>query len=401
MQQIPVSWVRPQTMLVLGPGAYIHPDILKRELDWITDAQPMFAGLRVYIDHRCGIHTDYHTQLAKEANRHHSMGATGKGCSEAVIHKIKSRGGQVPATFVEWLAEHPERMDQRFAITDTVKLVNDRYDRGELIIVEGTQGTLLDLHLGPYPYTTHKQTQAANWLAEAGLSVNVIKEVWGVYRTFPIRVAGNSGPMPGEISWVRFSREMNAKYSEFDTPQTSMPPIIQHWALDEWNKTFDTVVSDNYPELRGAGDPATWPSDRRSQFKEAASELHRLTLERASEHLRLHLRRLWEVTTVTQKLRRIARWNWQTFNESIMLNRPDYLALTFMNYEFPHLWGAEEGVPFHPVDAEMVSAYVREREQVAGCPAGIISFGPGIIQTHMTGRKWENVNHDRRSTSRV
>jgi adenylosuccinate synthase len=404
MQQIPVSWVRPQTMLVLGPGAYIHPTILKRELDWITEAQPMHNGLRVYIDHRCGIHTEHHTELARNANRHHLMGATGKGCSEAVVHKIKSRGG-IPATFAEWLEENPEYKDERFCITDTVKLVNDRYDRGELLLIEGTQGTLLDLHLGPYPYTTHKQTQAASWLAEAGLSANVIKEIWGVYRTFPIRVAGNSGPMPGEISWVRFSKMLNSRYSEFDLPIHTgtgfTPPLIQPWALDEWNVTFNTVVSDNYPELMGAGDPATWPADRRSQFKEAASELHRLTLERASEHLRTHLLRLWEVTTVTKKLRRIARWDTEMFEESIMLNRPDFLALTFMNYEFPHLWGVTDTTTMHPVDVSVVASYMKSREKSAGCPVGLISFGPDIAHTHMTGRTWEDMHHDRRSSSRV
>ena len=372
MQQIPVSWVRPETTLVLGPGAYIHPTIFKRELDWIGVAQPKRHRPFVLVDYRCGIHTEHHTELATEANRHHLMGATGKGCSEAVVHKIKSRGG-IPATFLEWCEENPGfAADGRFQFIDTVELVNAAYDRGQTLLLEGTQGTLLDLHLGPYPYTTHKQTQAASWLAEAGLSANVKKEVWGVYRTFPIRVAGNSGPMPREISWPDFTRDF-------------CPDIVHPNAVLEFEQVFDRVRRERYPAAPD-GDPAYWSPASREAHREACSELHALTLRTLSEGSRRELLKLWEVTTVTRKLRRIAKWDWPTFQYSIMLNRPDYIALTFMNYRFPNLWGIS--VNDYP-DRDMLPAhdFIIQVEENAGCPVNIASFGPGIDHTHMA---WES-----------
>src|ERR1019366_3082515 len=74
MQQLPVSWVRPECNLVLGPGAYIHPDILMREIEWIMQAQGMSVAevlASIFIDYRCGIHLPAHTELSRVSVRHH------------------------------------------------------------------------------------------------------------------------------------------------------------------------------------------------------------------------------------------------------------------------------------------------------------------------------------------
>lgn len=379
MQQIPVSWVRPETMLVLGPGAYIQPDILFREIDWIAkamyegDHQPVLQ--RLFIDYRCGLHLPLHTKRSTEANRHHKMGATGKGCSEAVIDKIKGRGDGEPHTFFDWIHAHNghdpwiERLKSR--LINTITTINTMYDIGHTLLIEGTQGTLLDLHLGDYPYTTHKQTQVANWLAEAGLSANVRKEIWGVYRTMPIRVAGNSGPLPQELSWSRLAREIN-----------TVRPMVAAEALANWDMAKDQVWSECYPQTPSA-EPANWTAKERFQHQEAASELHKVAFMRLADASRQELLKLFELTTVTKKLRRIGRWDWSSFYQSITLNRPDHLAITFMNYRFPQHWGLEDGSKVWQ-DPEMAK-WLAQVVDMAQCPVSIASFGPQLEHTHMLG----------------
>ena len=69
--------------------------------------------------------------------------------------------------------------------------------------MEGTQGFGLSLlHGGEYPFVTSRDTTAAAFASEAGLSPRQIDEVVMVVRTLPIRVGGNSGPLPNEISWT-------------------------------------------------------------------------------------------------------------------------------------------------------------------------------------------------------
>lgn len=87
-------------------------------------------------------------------------------------------------------------------ITDTVELLNEIHDSGKRIIVEGTQGLGLSLFCVPhYPWCTSKDTAASTFLAECGLSPRTCDRIYAVYRSYPIRVGGNSGPMYKEIDW--------------------------------------------------------------------------------------------------------------------------------------------------------------------------------------------------------
>ena len=91
---------------------------------------------------------------------------------------------------------------------------------GERIIVEGTQGFGLSiLHGRHYPYATSRDTTAAGVLSEAGLSPRDVDCVALTLRSFPIRVHGNSGPLPLETTWRRITRNSgaNADLTEFTT----------------------------------------------------------------------------------------------------------------------------------------------------------------------------------------
>jgi adenylosuccinate synthase len=96
-------------------------------------------------------------------------------------------------------------------VGDTVGLLNRLIDSNQPIMLEGTQGSILSLHHGFKRKTTSRDTNAANWCSEAGVSPLAVRNVYGVMRTFPIRVAGNSGPMPGEeITWEEVTKHANS-----------------------------------------------------------------------------------------------------------------------------------------------------------------------------------------------
>ena len=87
-------------------------------------------------------------------------------------------------------------------VGNTVDYLNRLIDDDKPILLEGTQGAVLSLHHGYRGKTTSRDTNASNWCADAGISPFAVRDVYGVTRTFPIRVAGNSGPMSGqEITW--------------------------------------------------------------------------------------------------------------------------------------------------------------------------------------------------------
>ena len=80
------------------------------------------------------------------------------------------------------------------------------------VIIEGTQGYGLSvLHSHHYPFVTSRDTTASGFLSEAGLSPLDVENVVMVIRAFPIRVAGNSGPLKNEITWEALRNLSGAK----------------------------------------------------------------------------------------------------------------------------------------------------------------------------------------------
>lgn len=345
MQQLPTAWVVPnRPALVIGPGAYIHPDVLNQEIGLLNDALNEDIRPSLFIDSNCGLHLPLHTGRSKDSGRHHIMGATGKGCSEAVIDKLKNRGRSGVRLFRDFLdtwdlTNYPWL--QGLKLFDTAMMLNTAWDQGAKLLIEGTQGTQLDLHLGPYPFTTHKQTLPGNWMSEAGLSPSLPTEVVLVARTYPIRVAGNSGPLENEISWVHLARVINKQLQD-----SGLSPRVQEESLRIFEAACYDAATVEYKPVNGMNrppDPLIWQIENWSSAARAAapryvSELHATAFRMLHDIVARDLMKLFEFTTVTKKLRRVAKLDIPALQYSIMLNRPAYIVLTFMNYIEPASW---------------------------------------------------------------
>jgi adenylosuccinate synthase len=75
--------------------------------------------------------------------------------------------------------------------------VNNAIDSGKKVILEGTQGLMLSLFHGTYPYVTGRDTSASAVCSEAGVGPTKVDEVLVVFKSFMTRVG--AGPLPGEI----------------------------------------------------------------------------------------------------------------------------------------------------------------------------------------------------------
>jgi adenylosuccinate synthase len=388
MQQLPTGWINPRTKLVIGAGAYIHPDTLWNEVAMVNQAMPgSDVRDRLFIDHRCGLHAPAAEKASKDANRHHRIGATGKGCSEAIVAKIRDRNNGY-----ELFANSDYGKDWRMRagnnggrLVDSVKLLNGAIDGGAKVLIEGTQGTLLDLHLGPYPFTTSRMTTAANWVAEAGLAPSLDYEVVLVARTYPIRVAGNSGPMDGEIEWVELARTINAKLKA-----SGKPPLVAEEALVKFEVALMEAAhaamnTDKYkvPNSGGRGYHTVlsrWDAATRETYRVAASELHRDALMLLDPETVAELRKLFEMTTVTKKLRRLAKLSVDDLRFAVMVNRPSWVCLTFMDYAEPELANVQTGESVDMDGGPFMRAmdYCRNIESAIRVPVRAMTTGPNV-----------------------
>ena len=188
-QQLPTASILPDISIVLCAGMYIDLDILFKEIE-IAKLPPK----RLFIDPNAVIITPEIKEAEKESGLIHSIASTGSGTGEAVIRRIKRKKGIFFAKDEESLSHY---------IKDTKPFLRENVDKGNRVLLEGTQGYGLSLlHSEFYPHVTSRDTTAAGFLSEAGLSPLDVDDIVLVLRSYPIRVGGStSGPLPQEVEW--------------------------------------------------------------------------------------------------------------------------------------------------------------------------------------------------------
>ena len=193
LRQLPTGYIRPQTRLLIPAGALIDLEVLKYELDSLG-----LDGRRVGVDRNAMIIEECDKNRESQLQLRERLSSTLCGVGSAVARRAM-RGAKVKlaarfASEISWLSE---------LITDVSDEANRAIDCGKKVLVEGTQGFGLSLyHSESYPKATSRDTTASAFLSEVGLSPTLVTEIVAVFRTFPIRVAGEqAGPLRDEITW--------------------------------------------------------------------------------------------------------------------------------------------------------------------------------------------------------
>ncbi len=198
LQQIPAAFLNPHCHLAIGAGALIDPEILRREIERTGTRE------RLSIDPQAGIIEPRHG--TEETEIVAAIGSTGKGCGATLVDRIRRRGFRLAKDVFADLR-----------LENVSNLANQALDRGTPILLEGSQGFGLSLYHGHYPFVTSRDTTASAILSEIGISPLAVRDIILVIRTFPIRVAGNSGPLPHETTWEALSAHVGHPVEERTT----------------------------------------------------------------------------------------------------------------------------------------------------------------------------------------
>lgn len=185
---LPTAAILPDVTCVIGAGSYVDPALLAREIELAA-----ISPERVIVDENAFVVSEEHRRSEQEAGLRERIGSTLSGTGASVIDRIRRVSSNQLA-----------RNDGRLApfIGATRSFLRSRLNRRERVVLEGTQGFGLSLLHSPYyPNVTSRDTTAAAFVAEAGLSPLDVDEVVMVIRSFPIRVAGHSGTLPNETDW--------------------------------------------------------------------------------------------------------------------------------------------------------------------------------------------------------
>lgn len=198
-RMLPTACLLKDVVSILPAGAYINVSVLMQEIKLATVTSDTLK-----IDPNAVIIEDKYEIEERESQLDEKIGSTLSGTGAAVVARIKRSkpNGVLMAKDVKELKPY---------LADTKAYLRNLLNDNKHVVIEGTQGYgLSNFHAKAYPYATSRDTTAAAFLSETGLSPLDVQHVVMVIRAFPIRVAGDSGPLKNEIDWAVISEEAGA-----------------------------------------------------------------------------------------------------------------------------------------------------------------------------------------------
>ncbi|MGA1308768.1 MAG: adenylosuccinate synthase [Gemmatimonadaceae bacterium] len=228
LHQVPSGILHPGVRCAIGNGVVLDPEGMFEEVDGLVASGVDVAG-RLYLSDRAHLVMPYHKLVDKESAASKAIGTTGRGIGPAYEDKVARRGIRVldlrhPArlrALVEKGTEHAnqilagfgssKRADAAFtlaaleriaprllAVAEDVGLAISRAQhQGAAVLLEGAQGSLLDVDHGTYPYVTSSNTTAGGAAIGVGISPRSIDAALGVVKAYTTRVG--AGPLPTEF----------------------------------------------------------------------------------------------------------------------------------------------------------------------------------------------------------
>tara|TARA_R110002110_G_C13458731_1_gene717942 strand:- start:2145 stop:3206 length:1062 start_codon:yes stop_codon:yes gene_type:complete len=193
LRQLPAGCIDRDVDVVFPAGSYIDVDLLFAEIGELD-----FPKDRITISPHARLISQEHKDWEAQGELVQSISSTGSGVGAAVMASV-ARGAK-NFQLISLVAGDSEPL-QPF-LGNTTELLRSKLENSHRVIIEGTQGFGLSLLDGGYwPKATSRSTTASAALAEAGLSPLDVDDITLVIRSFPIRVAGDSGPLLNEVTW--------------------------------------------------------------------------------------------------------------------------------------------------------------------------------------------------------
>ncbi|MCW3981464.1 MAG: adenylosuccinate synthetase [Candidatus Bathyarchaeota archaeon] len=181
LHMVPSTFVYEKSRLLVGPGVNVHvPQFLK-------EVKETGVRSRIGVDRNASIIESRHSEVDKSDGYLKRLGTTGWGVGPAMEERAR-RTAKLARDVLEL---------EDF-LTDASEEVNAAIDSRKRVVLEGTQGLMLSLYHGTYPYVTSRDTSAAAICSEAGVGPSRVTAVLVVFKSFITRVG--AGDLPREIS---------------------------------------------------------------------------------------------------------------------------------------------------------------------------------------------------------
>lgn len=238
---IPSGILQENCAIAIGAGVVIDPFVLYEEILKIKHKGVDISPERFFIDSRAPVILPYHKNLDTQREQERAeansskIGTTGKGIGPTYASRAYREVLRMAELIKEenlhaWLKSHPklkENMDtetfekllfiaQELSpyVKDVAMIANNYLDAGKKVLLEGAQGTMLDVSFGTYPFVTSSNLISGSCAGGLGIPPWKVTNILGVIKAYSTRV-GN-GPYPAELTGP-FADELRKRGHEFGT----------------------------------------------------------------------------------------------------------------------------------------------------------------------------------------
>ena len=181
LHMVPGGFVQEKCRLLVGPGTNVHV------VQFLKEVEETGVKNRMGVDNQASIIEEKHSTQDKSSAHLKGLGTTGWGVGPAIEERVRRTA--------KLAKDVPELKPY---LTDVSDEANDAIAKRKNVLLEGTQGLMLSLFYGTYPYVTGRDTSASAICSEAGVGPTRIDNVLVVFKAFMTRVG--TGPLPGEMS---------------------------------------------------------------------------------------------------------------------------------------------------------------------------------------------------------
>jgi adenylosuccinate synthase len=181
LHMVPAAFLHEKCRLLIGAGANVHVAKFLEEVE-LTKVKE-----RIGVDQQASIIEEKHAVQDRTSAHLKGLGTTGWGVGPAIEERVR-RTAKIAKEIPEL---HP-------FLADVATEINEGIDSGKKVLLEGTQGFMLSLFYGTYPYVTGRDTGAAAICSEAGVGPTRVDDVLIVFKSFMTRVG--AGPLLGEVT---------------------------------------------------------------------------------------------------------------------------------------------------------------------------------------------------------
>lgn len=224
---VPSGILNKEGKCIIGNGVVVHLRGLIEEMKMLDDAGVDYKG-RLFLSDRAHIVFDFHQAidgLNEKQLAGNKLGTTHKGIGPAYGSKtmrnglrcgdlldmeyfeqrLRSLAAQLQIAYPGFQIDVDKEMAYMKSIrplllpmlVDSVQFANDALDRGESILVEGANATMIDLDFGTYPFVTSSNPSVGSVCTGLGVPPTRIKEINGIVKAYCTRVG--EGPFPTEL----------------------------------------------------------------------------------------------------------------------------------------------------------------------------------------------------------